>query len=43
MRMDPEDQASVGLVHDLVEAGYDVVASRTLRRHVVRRRLGTHS
>lgn len=31
------DEASVGLVQVFVEAGYDVVASPTLRRRVVRR------
>jgi hypothetical protein len=34
------DEASVGLVQVFLEAGYEVVASPTLRRRVVRRRLG---
>jgi hypothetical protein len=34
------DEASVGLLQVFLEAGYDVVASPTLRRRVVRRRLG---
>ncbi len=33
------DEASVGLVQVFLEAGYEVVASPTLRRRVVRRRL----
>ena len=33
------DEASVGLVQVFTEAGYDVVASPTLRRRVVRRQL----
>jgi hypothetical protein len=33
------DEASVGLVQVFLEAGYDVVASPTLRRRVVRRHL----
>lgn len=37
------DEASVGLVQIFLEAGYEVVASPTLRRRVVRRRLGNHS
>ena len=37
------DEASVGLVQVFLEAGYEVVASPTLRRRVVRRRLGTRS
>ena len=32
-----------GLSKSFVEAGYEVVASPTLRRRVVRRRLGSHS
>ena len=36
------DEASVGLVQVFLEAGYEVVASPTLRRRVVRRRLGNH-
>lgn len=34
------DEASVGLLHVFVEAGYAVVASPTLRRRVVRHELG---
>ena len=34
------DEASVGLVQVFLEAGYEVVASPTLRRRVVRRTLG---
>ncbi|MFW5473064.1 GNAT family N-acetyltransferase [Knoellia sp. CPCC 206450] len=34
------DEASVGLVQVFLEAGYEVVATPTLRRRVVRRRLG---
>jgi hypothetical protein len=34
------DEASVGLLQVFLEAGYEVVASPTLRRRVVRRRLG---
>ena len=37
------DEASVGLVQVFLEAGYEVVASPTLRRRVVRRRLGNHT
>ncbi len=37
------DEASVGLVQVFVEAGYEVVASPTLRRRVVRRQLTTPS
>ena len=37
------DEASVGLVQVFLDAGYEVVASPTLRRRVVRRRLGDHS
>ena len=37
------DEASVGLLQVFLEAGYEVVASPTLRRRVVRRRLGTPS
>ncbi len=33
------DEASVGLLQVFLEAGYEVVASPTLRRRVVRRRL----
>ncbi|QYJ03325.1 GNAT family N-acetyltransferase [Nocardioides panacisoli] len=33
------DEASVGLLHVFTDAGYEVVASPTLRRRVVRRRL----
>jgi len=34
------DEASVGLVQVFLDAGYEVVASPTVRRRVVRRRLG---
>jgi hypothetical protein len=34
------DEASVGLLHVFLDAGYEVVASPTLRRRVVRHRLG---
>ena len=34
------DEASVGLLQVFLEAGYEVVAAPTLRRRVVRRRLG---
>lgn len=34
------DEASVGLLQIFIEAGYDVTASPTLRRRVVRHRLG---
>ena len=34
------DEASVGLLQVFLEAGYEVVASPTLRRRVVRIRLG---
>ena len=37
------DEASVGLLQVFLSAGYDVVASPTLRRRVVRRRLGDHA
>jgi GNAT superfamily N-acetyltransferase len=35
------DEASVGLLQVFLEAGYEVVAAPTLRRRVVRHRLGT--
>lgn len=34
------DEASVGLLHVFLDAGYEIVASPTLRRRVVRHRLG---
>ncbi len=37
------DEASVGLLQVFLEAGYEVVASPTLRRRVVRRHLGDAS
>ena len=37
------DEASVGLLQVFLDAGYEVVASPTLRRRVVRRRLGNHT
>lgn len=37
------DEASVGLVQVFLDAGYEVVASPTLRRRVVRRTLGDHA
>ena len=37
------DEASVGLLQVFLEAGYEVVASPTLRRRVVRRILDNHS
>lgn len=37
------DEASVGLVQVFIEAGYEVVASPTLRRRVVRRQLTASS
>ncbi len=37
------DEASVGLLQIFIEAGYEVVSSPTLRRRVVRRRLGDDS
>jgi hypothetical protein len=36
------DEASVGLVQVFLDAGYEVVASPTLRRRVVRRQLSSH-
>ncbi|WP_020143682.1 hypothetical protein [Terracoccus sp. 273MFTsu3.1] len=35
------DEASVGLLQVFLDAGYEVEASPTLRRTVVRHRLGT--
>ncbi len=36
------DEASVGLVQVFLETGFEVVASPTMRRRVVRRRLENH-
>ena len=37
------DEASVGLLQVFLDAGYEVAASPTLRRKVVRHRLGASS
>lgn len=37
------DEDSVGLVQVFLETGHEVVASPTLRRRVVRRRLDSHT
>jgi hypothetical protein len=37
------DEASVGLLQVFLDAGYEVEASPTLRRRVVRHRLGASS